>query len=86
MSDLRRKLLVNIYVYRTCAILFACAGGVFYMALYYAKADADYRQLIADPVNLIWLVLPFIPSAAFFFMAGMKEKKLNRLDETPGNA
>jgi FtsH-binding integral membrane protein len=78
-----RELLIKAKVYRILAAIFALGGIVVFLALYSQFYADDPMHALQDPMIIIFVVFPFIPSIILSLKAKRFERALSKL-LTPG--
>lgn len=81
MPEDGQKLLVKMYTYRVMGVVFAFVGLCFFAVIYTHKAEGNFVKLFEDPLVILWMAAPFLPSSLMFFLVGRTEKKLRALLE-----
>lgn len=78
---LARDLLLRARVYKFLAALFACAGVVVFLSLYFRNIDGNLLGALARLSTVMTILLPFLPAFVFSWLASRAEARLGALLE-----
>jgi hypothetical protein len=78
-----RELLIKTKVYRALATIFAVVGLVIFLVLYSQYFEGDIVASLKDPIILVFIVFPFLPSIILSLKGKKAERALQKL-LTPG--
>lgn len=78
---LARDLLLRARIYKFLATLFACAGIVIFLSLYFRNIDGNLFNALARLSTVMTILLPFLPAFIFSWLASRAETRLGVLLE-----
>ena len=79
-----RALLVQANVYRFMAAVFAVAGLLVFIVLYFRNVDGNIIEAFRQPLLIGAMIIPFLPAIILSIKADKTRKKLMAILEKPG--
>lgn len=81
MRDQIRELLITSKILQICADIFAVFGIGLFAFIYFKHFRTDPMAAIHNPLFVVILLIPFVPSAVMAYLAAKKRKKIRLLLE-----
>ena len=74
-----RELLLKTKVYKLLATVFAAGGALVFLILHYQYFGGDFVASLKDPMTIVLVLFPFVPSLILSFRARKAEQALQKL-------
>jgi hypothetical protein len=74
-----RELLIRAKVYRLFATIFAVAGAIIFLVLYFKFYGADVMEALRSPSSVLLVIFPFLPAILLSLKAKKADKALHKL-------
>ena len=73
-----RELVLKAKIFRFFALVFALAGMVIFVVLYFQNVEGAFLSALTNPFIIFIVLVPFLPAAVLSFLASRLEREYVR--------
>ena len=70
-----RELVLKARLFRFFSFVFACAGVIVFVALYFQNIQGSFLSALTNPFVITIILVPFLPAAVLSFKASRLERQ-----------